>query len=91
MMPGAGGDVNNVLPMILNGIGFFFCSGTCLASILFLVGFIFALQSGALKKTGDMMGAQAKAKTAMTLAIVGYVLGVVLYGALGFVRAMNGG
>ncbi len=77
MMPGAGGDVNTTLPMILSGVGFFLCCG--LASIFFLIGFIFAIQAGNMKKTGDIMGAQAKAKSAMTMTIIGGVLGVLGY------------
>lgn len=78
MMPGAGGEVNTTLPLILNAVGFFICFNTCFATIAFIVGFIFSIQAGNMKKTGDLDGARAKAKTAMTLAIVGYVLGVVL-------------
>ena len=78
MMPGAGGDVNTTLPMILNIVGFFVCFTTCLADILFIVGFVFAIQAGNMKKTGDVTGAQAKAKSSMTMAIIGYVLGVVI-------------
>jgi uncharacterized membrane protein len=78
MMPGAGGDVNTTLPMILNIVGFFVCVNTCLADILFIIGFIFAIQAGNMKKTGDIGGAQAKAKTAMTMAIIGFILGLVL-------------
>jgi hypothetical protein len=77
MMPGAGGDVNTTLTMILNGVGFFLCCG--LASIFFCIGFIFAIQAGNMKKTGDVMGAQAKNKSAMTMAIIGGVLGVLGY------------
>ena len=78
MMPGAGGDVNTTLPLILNAVGFFVCFNTCLGTILFIIGFIFSIQAGNMKKTGDLDGARAKAKTAMTMAIIGYVLGVVL-------------
>jgi hypothetical protein len=78
MMPGAGGDVNTTLPMILNIVGFFICVNTCLADILFVIGFVFAIQAGNMKKTGDVEGARGKAKSAMTMAIIGYVVGVVL-------------
>ena len=78
MMPGAGGDVNTTLPLILNALGFFFCFTACISPILFIVGFVFSIQAGNMKKTGDVEGARAKAKTAMTMAIIGYVLGVVL-------------
>jgi uncharacterized membrane protein len=78
MMPGAGGDVNTTLPLILNIVGFFFCFNTCLADILFIVGFVFAIQGGNMKKSGDIDGARAKTKSAMTMAIIGFVLGIVL-------------
>lgn len=77
MMPGAGGDLNMTLPMVLNIVGFFLCCG--LASILFLVGFIFTMQGNTMKSQGDIMGATAKRKSAMTMAFIGYGLGVVGY------------
>jgi hypothetical protein len=77
MMPGAGGDVNTTLPMILNIVGFFACGWGCLSAILFIVGFVFSIQAGNMKKAGDVEGARNKSKTAMTMAIIGYVLGVV--------------
>lgn len=76
MMPGAGGDVNTTLPMILSIVGFFLCCG--LADIAFIISFVFSIQAGNMKKTGDIEGARAKAKTAMTMAIVGFVVGFVL-------------
>jgi hypothetical protein len=76
MMPGAGGDVNTTLPLILAIVGFFLCCG--LASILFIIAFVFSLQAGNMKKTGDIDGARAKAKTAMTMNIIGFVVGLVL-------------
>jgi hypothetical protein len=81
MMPGAGGDVNTTLPMILSCVGFFVCCG--LADVLFIIGFIFSLQAGNMKKTGDVEGARAKAKTAMLMVIIGFAVGFVcdaLYG-----------
>jgi hypothetical protein len=76
MMPGAGGDVNTTLPMILSIVGFFLCCG--LADIAFVIAFVFSLQAGNMLKTGDIEGARAKAKTAMTMAIVGFAVGFVL-------------
>ena len=78
MMPGAGGDVNTTLPLVLNIVGFFLCVNTCFADILFIIGFIFAIQAGNMKKTGDVENARAKAKSAMTMAIIGFVIGLVL-------------
>ncbi len=77
MMPGAGGDVNTTLPLILSIVGFFLCGWTCLSAILFVIAFVFSLQAGNMKKTGDIEGARAKAKSAMTMNIIGFVLGVV--------------
>jgi hypothetical protein len=88
MMPGAGGDVNTTLPMILSIVGFFLCCG--LADVLFVIGFVFALQAGNMNKTGDVEGARAKAKTAMTMTIIGFVVGFVLdilYGVWQFVMS----
>ena len=76
MMPGAGGEVNTTLPMILSIVGFFLCCG--LADIPFIIGFVFAIQAGTMQKTGDVEGARAKAKTAMTMVIVGFALGFVI-------------
>jgi hypothetical protein len=88
MMPGAGGEVNTTLPMILSCVGFFLCCG--LADILFVLGFVFALQAGTMKKTGDIQGAQAKAKTAMMMTIIGFIVGFIfdaLYGVWQFVMS----
>ena len=75
MMPGAGGDVNTTLPLILNIVAMIFCCG--LGTILGIVGLIFAIQAGNAKKTGDMETARGKAKTSLILAIVAFVLGLV--------------
>ena len=74
MMPGAGGDVNTTLPLILNIIATIFCCG--LGTILGIVGIVFSIQAGNAKKTGDLETARGKAKTALILAIVAYVLGI---------------
>jgi hypothetical protein len=87
MMPGAGGEVNMTLPMVLNIVGFFLCCG--LASILFLVGFIFTMQGNTMKNQGDIAGAMAKRKTAMLMAYIGYGLGVVGYIVYVLLQAMR--
>lgn len=89
MMPGAGGDINTTLPMILNIVGFFLCGYGCLSAIIFVVGFVFSIQAGNMKKTGDVEGARAKAKSAMTMAIVGYVIGVLAVVAYGIVSVIS--
>jgi hypothetical protein len=76
MMPGAGGDVNTTLPLILNIVGALFCSGTCIGGILAVVGIVFAVQAGNAKNAGDLVTAKAKAKTSMVMAILTAVLGV---------------
>jgi hypothetical protein len=86
MMPGAGGDVNTTLPLVLAIVGFFLCCG--LADILFIIAFVFSLQAGNMKKTGDIDGARAKAKDAMTMNIIGFVVGFVLNTLL-FVFVLN--
>lgn len=82
MMPGAGGDVNTTLPLILNIVGALFCGGTCVGFILAIVGIVFAVQAGNAKNSGDVMTAKAKAKTSMLMFIITAVLGVL--GAIGY-------
>lgn len=89
MMPGAGGDVNTTMPLIINAVGFFLCGWGCISAILFIVGFVFAIQAGNMKKTGDIAGAQAKAKSSMTMGVIGLVVGALLYIIGGILRAMN--
>jgi len=71
MVPGAGGDVNTTLPLVLNIVAIFcFC-------IVGIIGLIFAIQAGTAKKNGDMETARSKAKLSLILAIVGIALGIV--------------
>jgi hypothetical protein len=88
MMPGAGGSVNTTLPLILNIAGFLLCWQGCFSTILFIIGFVFAIQAGNMVKTGDVAGAQAKAKSAMTMAIIGVVVNVVGGIIFGVIRAV---
>ena len=76
MMPGAGGEVNTTLPLILNIVGALFCGGTCVGFILAIVGIVFAVQAGNAKNSGDIMTAKSKAKTSMLMAIITAVIGV---------------
>jgi hypothetical protein len=85
MMPGAGGDVNTTLPLVLAIVSFFVCGG----GIFSIIGLIFAIQAGNMKKVGDMEGARKKAKTSMILTIVGIVLGVLCIGTYGILMAVN--
>jgi hypothetical protein len=88
MMPGAGGDVNTMLPLILNIVGALFCGGTCIGFILAIVGIVFAVQAGNAKNAGDITTAKAKAKTSMLMFIITAVLGVlggIAYSVLMFV------
>lgn len=77
MMPGAGGDVNTTLPLIINIVALLFCSGTCIGGILAIVGIVFAVQAGNMLKTGDVEGARGKAKTSMIMGIASAVLGLI--------------
>ena len=70
MMPGAGGDVNTTLPLILSIVQLVLCCNLVFGGI----GLVFAIQAGNMKKTGDIEGARAKAKTAMLIIIIGAVL-----------------
>lgn len=76
MMPGAGGDANTTLPLILNIVGALFCGGTCVGFILAIVGIVFAVQAGNAKNAGDIATAKAKAKTSMLMFIITAILGV---------------
>lgn len=87
MMPGAGGDVNTTLPLVLNIIGTLLCSGTCVGAIVCIVGIVFAVQGGNLKNAGDVLGARAKAKMSMTMFIVATVLGAIGYLPIAILRA----
>lgn len=78
MMPGAGGDVNTMLPLILNIAGALLCGGTCIGFILNIVGIVFAVQAGNAKNAGDIETARGKAKTSMIMAIISIVLGVLV-------------
>lgn len=82
MMPGAGGDVNTMLPLILNIVGALFCWGTCVGFILSVVGIVFAVQAGNAKNAGDLVTAKGKAKTSILMFIITAVLGVL--GAVGY-------
>jgi len=70
MMPGAGGDINTTLPLILSIVEIVLCCNLLFGGI----GLVFAIQAGNAKKTGDLETARAKAKTAMIVIIVGAVL-----------------
>ena len=85
MMPGAGGDVNTMTPLILNIVGALFCGGTCVGFILSIVGIVFAVQAGNAKNSGDIATAKGKAKTSMLMFIITAILGVlggVIYAVL---------
>ena len=89
MMPGAGGDVNTTLPLILNIVGLLLCSGTCVGAILCIVGIVFAVQGGQAKGTGDIETARAKTKTSMMMFIISAALGAVAYVIIGVLNAMS--
>lgn len=89
MMPGAGGDVNTTLPLILNIAGLVLCGcASGIGWILTIVGIVFAIQAGNAKNAGDIETARGKAKTSMILAIVNLVLGLIGGIAYGVLNAM---
>jgi hypothetical protein len=90
MMPGAGGDVNTTLPLVLNIVGLLLCSGTCVGAVLCVIGIVFAIQGGNLKSTGDLETARKKAKTSMLMFIVSAALGVLAYVIIGVLQAVSG-
>ena len=77
MMPGAGGDVNTTLPLILNIVAAVLCGAGCITFILSIVGIVFAVQGGNAKNSGDLVTAKAKAKTSMLMFIITAVLGTI--------------
>lgn len=86
-MPGAGGDVNTTTPLALNVVGMLLCSGTCVSSMVCIVGIVMAVQAGNAKKAGDVMTARAKAKLSMNLFVASMVIGVIGYAVIGFLRS----
>jgi hypothetical protein len=81
---GPGGDVNTTLPLVLSIVTLACC---CLP--LGVGGLVFSLQANTAKKMGDMATAQSKAKTALIMAIVGMVGGVIIYTVYGVMMAMQ--
>ncbi len=86
MMPGAGGDVNTTLPLVLSIVSIFCCG---FGTILGIVGVVFALQASNAKKTGDLETARAKAKTSLIVAIVSMALGAIIDGAYGITALLG--
>ena len=82
MMPGAGGDVNTMLPLILNIAAAVLCGAGCVTFILSIVGIVFAVQAGNAKNAGDIATAKGKAKTSMLMFIITAVLGTL--GVIGY-------
>lgn len=83
MMPGAGGDVNTTLPLVLSIIELVLCCNLLFGGL----GLMFAIQAGNAKKVGDLELARSKAKTAMIIIIVGAVLETIGGGLNAFLRA----
>jgi hypothetical protein len=70
MMPGAGGDVNTTLPLVLSIVELVLCCNVIFGG----VGLVFALQAGAAMKSGDIETARSKAKLSMIIVLVGAAL-----------------
>lgn len=77
MMPGAGGDVNTVLPLILNIVSLLFCCWTTygFGGLISIAGLVLAIIAMNSEKSGNIQDAQAKAKLSLILGIVSIVLG----------------
>jgi hypothetical protein len=72
MMPGAGGDVNTTIPLVLSILLIFPC-----CNFLFGVpALIFAIQAGNAKKAGDFATAASKAKVSYIIMGIGVVLSI---------------
>jgi hypothetical protein len=82
MMPGAGGDVNTTLPLVLNIVSFVLCCCWTygLTGLMAIAGVILAIIAMNSAKTGNIQDAQAKAKISLILAIVSMVLGFIAFG-----------
>ena len=89
MMPGAGGDVNTTLPLILNIVAAVLCGGLCVTFVLSILGIVFAVQGGNAKNSGDITTARAKAKASMQMFIITIVLGVVAGANAGVVQLVG--
>ena len=73
MMPGAGGDVNTTIPLVLSILMIFPC-----CNIFGVVPLIFAIQAGNAKKAGDFETARSKAKVSYILMAVFFGLSVII-------------
>ena len=77
MGPGGGGDVNTTLPLVL-GILSTLCCGAFVGFGLGIAAIVLSVQAGNAKKAGDIVTAQAKAKTATILGAVGIGISLIL-------------
>ncbi len=77
MMPGQGGEVNTTLPLVLSIVQTVLCCNPLFG----IIALVFAIQANNAKKTGDVVTAAAKAKTALIIVGVGFVLS--LLGGIG--------
>jgi len=74
MMPGAGGDVNTTIPLVLSILLVFPC-----CNLLFgIPALVFAIQAGNAKKAGDFETARGKAKISYIIMGVGMAISVVV-------------
>ncbi len=84
-MPG-GADVNTTLPLVLSII----CLACCCLP-MGVVGLIFAMNANNAKKAGDLATAQAKAKTALIMSILGMVSAAIIWTVYVVFMAMKSG
>jgi hypothetical protein len=91
MMPGAGGDANTTLPLILNIVAAVLCGAGCLTFLLSIVGIVFAVQGGNAKNAGDILTARAKAKTSMLMFIITAIVGLIMAVIGVLLRVLNSG
>lgn len=73
--PGAGGDVNPIIPLIISIATFFICGNYCFA----IPGLILAILAMSAKNKGDIEGARSKTKWAYIITLGGLGITIILW------------
>lgn len=78
MMPGAGGDVNTTLPLLLNVMALVMCGATLITAPLSITGIVFAIRAKNAIAAGDVTTARSKAKQSRMAFVGTLLIGLVL-------------